>query len=295
MQQLRSRSRRSTVEGVRLRRFLISALASFVLLTPLGGSALAEDADCSRNLNDAKPGAVLEPPVALTPSPQSTQRQLNFGEDRKPKILRQLRFTSDRALPPRMTPNEINFEALISRTGDSLESTDFPDPTFTEPRISADRKAITFSACLDPNGIAAGKYVGTVTVSGPAGLSGASLNLTVTAKNGGLFWWGISITLLITFVLLLFKDAAVSFKSPDGNWWAALKEPLRDLRWWGATAIGLGGAFGVLYGAYANDPAWGASGVGAVIALIGSAFAAIGGKSIASAFGKQITGGGKSG
>lgn len=274
---------------------MIAPLGSLVLLTLLCGSALADNAECLRKLNDAKPGVVLEPPVALTPSWQSAQRQLNFGEDRQPKVLRQLRFTSDRALPPSVTPDEINFEALISRTGDALESTDFPDPTFTEPRISADRKTIAFSACLDPNGISAGKYVGTVTVSGPAGLSGASVNLTVTAKNGELFWWGVSITLLITFALLLFKDAAASFKSPDGSWWAALREPLGDLRWWGATVIGLGAAFGALYGIYANDPAWGASGVGAVIALIGSAFAAIGGKSIASAFGKQIEGGGKTG
>lgn len=229
----------------------------------------------------------LKTPVALTPVAQSAQRQLNFGADRDPKLLRELRFTADRRLPASVTPRKINFEALISRTGDTLESTDFPDPTFTEPHIAADRKAITFSACLDPDGIAAGKYVGTITVGGPAGLSGGSVNLTVTAKNDGLFWTGAVITMLIAFVLLLVKDAAVSFKSPDGNWWQALRVPLTDLRWWGAAAIGLGGAFGALYGIYANDPAWGASGVAAVIALIGSGFAAIGGKSIASGFAKQ--------
>jgi hypothetical protein len=226
-------------------------------------------------------------PVALTPVAQSAQRQVNFGADREPKLLRELRFTADRRLPHSITPRELNFEALISRTGDTLESTDFPDPAFTEPRISTDRKSVTFSACLRPEGIAAGKYVGTITIGGPAGLSGGSVNLTVTAKNDSLFWSGAVIAMLIAFLLLLFKDAAVSFKSPYGNWLQALGEPLRDLRWWGATAIGLGTAFGALYGIYANDPAWGASGIAAVIALIGAGFAAIGGKSIASAFAKQ--------
>jgi hypothetical protein len=212
---------------------------------------------------------------------------VNFGTDREEKFVRNIRLTLNRPLPKDVTPKQINFEALISRSGDSLESIDLSDPTFTEPWFGSERKAIAFTACLNPEGIASGKYVGAITVSGPPGLSASSVNLTVTAKNGCLFWIGAALSLVIAFLLLLFKDAAAVFKT---NWCEALAMPLKDLRWWGATALGVGGAFGTLYGIYANDPSWGASGIGAVVALIGSGFAAIGGKSIASAFAKPSDG-----
>jgi len=267
---------------------LAAALASLLVLlfALLPSSAPAAGPECKRRLNDATSGERLKPPVTSTPNAQSAQRQVNFGTDREVKPVRNIRLTLNRRLPDRVTPDQINFEALISRSGDSLESIDFPDPTFTDPWFGAERKAIAFTVCLDPEGVAAGKYVGAITVSGPPGLTATSVNLTVTAKNGCLFWIGAAIALVVAFLLLLFKDAAAAFK---GNWCEALTTPLKDLRWWGASALGLGAAFGTLYAIYANDPSWGASGVGAVIALIGSSFAAIGGKSIASAFAKPAT------
>ncbi len=266
--------------------FPLALLVAGLVASP----AQAQLPECTRKLNDAQPGAALKPPVTLTPTAQSAQKQLNFGTDRNPKLIRDIRLTANRPLPEDVTPAQINFEALISRSSDTLESTDFPDPTFTQPRISADRKALSFSVCLDPHGIAAGKYVGTITASGPAGLSATSVNLTVTAKNGSLFKEGIVAAIVLCFVLLLFKDAVAWFKQPGDSWLKALKEPLKDMRWWAATAIGLGAAFGTLYAGYANDPAWGANGLGAVIALVGSAVAGIGGKSIVSAFAKPSSG-----
>jgi hypothetical protein len=240
---------------------------------------------CGRALSAAS-GRRLTPVVALTPNAQSAQRQENFGTSRGTKYLRDVRFTAEPPLPKTLTPAQLNFEALISRTGDNLESTDFPDPTFTQPRISEDRKSVTFTICLNATGIDAGKYVGSVTAAGPPGLAPGTINLTVNAKEGSLFLIGAIVTFVLCLLLLLAKDAAAHFKKPGDNWWEALRLPLVDLRWWGATLVALGAAFGALYLAYANDPVWGANGLGAVIALIGSGVTAIGGKSVLSAFAK---------
>jgi hypothetical protein len=257
-----------------------TCMTLIMLTAPTAGAAT----DCSRRLNDAAKGSTLDPPVTLTPTPQSAQRQLNFDTDRDPKTIRGLTVTADRALPAEFTPEQVNYDALIARTGDSLESTDFPDPTFTNPRISPDQKSMTFDVCLDPRGIPAGKYVGSVGVSGPVGLGAASINLSVNAKNDGLFWVGLIMALGISFALLLLKDAAAVFPPTGGRWSKVLLVPLKDLRWWAATLIALGSAFGILYAAYANDPAWGATGLTAVASLVGSAFAAIGGQSILTSF-----------
>jgi hypothetical protein len=47
--------------------------------------------------------------------------------------------------------------------------------------------------------------------------------------------------------------------------------------------VALGAAFGTLYAVYADNPAWGSGGFSDVAALIGAAFAAIGGQTIISA------------
>ncbi|HEY5053950.1 MAG TPA: hypothetical protein VII45_11135 [Solirubrobacterales bacterium] len=256
------------------------AVAFLSLATP----AAEASETCSRGLNDAKPGAALDPPIALTPTTQSAQRQVNFGADRDQKLIRDLTVSTNKPLPPSLTADQLNFEALLSRSGESLESTDFPDPGFTEPKISPDRKSIEFSVCLDPDGISPGKYVGAITVAGPAGLSATSINVTVTAKEEGLFWVGLSVSLAVAFCLLVLKDAATAFDAQGKKWGKALLVPLKDLRWWGATFVTLGAAFGALYAIYNNDPTWGATGFASISALVGSAFAAIGGHSIVTSF-----------
>lgn len=262
----------------------IGLMSCVVLLAFPASPARAATARCDRVLGDAKAGATLDPPIALTATPQSAQKQLNFDTDRDPKIVRNVAISSDRPLPASLTSDQINYDAVLSRSGDTLESTDFSDPTFTDPKISPDRRTITFSICLNPKGISAGKYVGAIGVSGPAGLGATSINLTVSAKDGHLFRIGLCGALAVAFALLLLKDAAIAFPNKNNNWGQALLVPLRDLRWWAATAIALGSAFGILYAAYANDPAWGATGLAAAASLVGSAFAAIGGQSILTSF-----------
>lgn len=275
-------------------RACLTAALSFVVLAALSVPnvlAKEKEVECSRSVNEVKPAPPLKSAVTLTPNAQSAQRQVNFGPDRDTKYVRNIRLSAEPPLPKRITPEQIGFEALISRTGDTLESTDFSEPTFTSPRILEEGKAVVFTICLDPDdGIEAGKYVGTINVGGPPGLGPAAVNLTVTAKNGCLFWVGGIAALLLCLVLLLFKDAISHFKKPGDNWLEALKQPVTDMRWWPATLIALGAAFGTLYAAYANDPSWGANGFGAIVTLIGTAIAAIGGKSVLSAFAKPSEG-----
>lgn len=261
-------------------RVLPAALLTAVALALLAPFASAASVECVRNFDDAKGGKRLKPPIALAPAAGTAQRQLNFGTNRGEKVMRRLVLTASKPLPKQLRPEQIAFEALLSRSGESLESTDFADPTFTMPKISADRRTVVFSACFDGSGISAGKYVGAINVSGPVGLGAASINVTVNAKDSELFTFGLVAAILIAFVLLLVKDAAAALPDKDGKWRQAWLVPLGDPRWWVMTLAALGAAFGSLYTVYEADPSWGATGLGSVWALIGSGFAAIGGQSV---------------
>ena len=268
------------------RRLCIAACALVLagIASSLSAAETAPTPTCPRQVNDGHPGAKVDPPITLTPTPQSAQRQVNFDTDRSPMTVPRLVVTADGALGPDVTPDKLSYDAILSRTGDTLESASFPTPTFTDPQIRADRKTIIFSACLNPATARAGKYVGSLELSGPDGISAASINLTVNLKDGHVFWYGLVFALIMSFLLLLLKDAAAAYPGKNNNWGQALLVPITDLRWWAATLIALGGAFGVLYAAFANDPAWGATGLAAASALVGSAFAAIGGQSILTSF-----------
>jgi hypothetical protein len=268
----------------------VAAVALLVQWSPYDAYAHAHAkamamAICPRKTNDARRGVAVRPPIRLTATSQSAQKLLNFGTDRKSKVLRNITLTADRPLPARLTPGQINFDAVLTRTGNTLESQQFPDPTFSNPRISLDRRSMSFSACLSPDGIAAGKYVGLVTVSGPAGLGVASVNLTVNAKDGGLFMIGVIVAIVAAFGLLVVKDASLA-KTDATGWGQAMLAPVKDPRWWVTTVATCAAAFGALYTIYANDPAWGAGGWAAVSSLIGAGLSAIGAHSIVTAFQK---------
>src|SRR5262249_1443935 len=127
-------------------------------------------ADCTRQVNDVTDfGSPLADPIVLSPDKDSEQRLKNFDGNRGTKVFRDIRLASDKRLPSDLTSSRLNFDALIERASDTLESVDFPDPTFTQPRISSDRKHISFDICLNAKGVSPGKYVGNVTVSGPDG------------------------------------------------------------------------------------------------------------------------------
>jgi hypothetical protein len=181
--------------------------ASFALLAQWPAPAAFAKTKCPRKANDAQRGMLVTPPIKLTPSQQSTQKLVNFGEHRNRKTLGHLTVITDQPLPNGVTPAQISYDVVLSRTGDTLETEDFRDPTFSDPTIAPDRRSITFSVCLNPSGVAAGKYVGAITVSGPPGLGTASLNLTLNAKSQD-FLLKAGVALLAAFLLLLVKDAA---------------------------------------------------------------------------------------
>jgi hypothetical protein len=245
-----------------------------------------EAKECPYKTNTAKLGPPLKPPVELTPTQQSAQKLVNFGTSRTYKVVKHLTFTSNKPLPASLKPEQINYEAVLSRTGNTLETAEFPEPTFGGAYISHDRRSISFSACLNPAGISPGKYVGFITVSGPEGLGSASINLTVNAKDGTLFIVSGIVALLGAFVLLVLKDAATA-KTESSQWSAAFLVPISSPMWWGATVLTLAAAFGTLYNIYANDPAWGASGFAGLISLVGAATAAVGGHAIIMTLGSK--------
>jgi len=270
----------------RMKWLAIGLLGCASLLLPgAAAGATTSGNPCPRHLDDGTIGAPVSPPIALTAAPGSTQRIINFGTGRATKIVKRLVFTADKPLPDLLNPQELNLDALISRAGDTLESTDFPDPTFSQPRISEDRQSITFAVCLSPGSIPPGKYVGGVTLSGPPGLGASSVSLTINAKVATLFYGGALAALLGALALLVLKDAA-AFKNKEANknthWPEAFKHPLKDPLWWATTLVALITAFGTLYAVYAANPAWGAGGFSDTAALIGAAFAAIGGHTIIS-------------
>lgn len=253
-----------------------------VALAVPAAAAAKGSGDCPRKSNDAHGGGEVKPAIQLSPTQQSAQRQLNFDTGRDPKRITHITVTADKPLPSDVTADKINFDAVLNRTGDTLESKEFPDPTYTSPTFSADRKSLSFTACLNPDGIAAGKYVGSITVSGPTGLGAASVNLTVNAKSGTSFWLGVGIGALVAFVLLLVKDAA-RLKAGKPKF-ADLLLPFGDPIWWVTTLGALAVAFGAVIAIYTNDPAWGAGGWTATANLVGAVLSAVGAQSIVTAF-----------
>jgi hypothetical protein len=269
-------------------------LAPLVCLLGLGALNLvftptvsAADEHCPqvRQVDDGTAANALTPPIVLTPETGSAQRIVNFGTSRAPKPVTKLRFVTDKPLPASVTPEQLNFDAFLSRAGDTLDSTDFPDPRFSAPRISQDRQSITFTACLDPGSIPPGKYVGSITLSGPPGLSAASVALTVNAKTQTWFGIGAGLSLLAAFVLLVLKDAAAFRRKSTTNppdWAHSFLHPIADPIWWATTVVALAAAFGTLWAVYASNPAWGSGGFSDASALIGATFAAVGGHTIIS-------------
>jgi hypothetical protein len=241
-------------------------LAIFAVTASLGlPVGAAQAAECPRHVDDVQgESRPLEQPIVLTPAGDSQQRLKNFGSKRGTMIVKKIRIDSDKPLPRTVTPDRLNLEAFIQRTGDKLASVDFPDPTFTQPRISQDRRHFTFDACINADGMGAGKYDGTITVSGPAGLGEARVLVTSNLKADPFVWFGGSL------VAILFAAGALYLK-PGGT---------RNRTWWLKTVGALAVSIAAVVAVYVDDPSWGADPWSAVIALFGTAFASIGGRKL---------------
>lgn len=220
-------------------------------------------------MNDVEDfGPALAEPAVLSPEKGSEQRLKNFDGNRGTKEFRNVRLVSDKRLPDTLTSARIGFSALVERAGDKLESVDFPDPTFTEPRISSDRRHIVFNICLNASGVSPGKYVGNVTVAGPEGLGEGRVGITANLKARWVVWALLTaVAIVLSFLAMYFKDWTKDSSSITKGWW---------FKTVGTLVV----TFGLLAGVYINDPTWGASYFEAGVALIGTALASVGGRKL---------------
>jgi hypothetical protein len=238
--------------------------------------------------------------LSLTADPQSANKVVNLGADREPEEVT-LRVNAAPRVPPKYGQRlEVVAEPFVnsSETGDTNS---FEEPKFSHLHVSGNRKRITFTMCIDaPNDLPAGKYVSTVLVEGPAPVEAAVMTVTVNGKDGGGFLVAAGIAALLAFGVLLYKGAgekrALSIvkaqTKPEGEqrekatlkaeaWWRSLWSCLKDLGWWVPTLAAIASAFGLLYAAYAANPAWGEGGLAInAIALAGTGLAAVGAKAV---------------
>lgn len=239
------------------------------------------------------PDRPIRPEIGLSPAEGSAQHVRNIDADREPEVIRNIRLETSRPLRD-LKPDQLEIYAdPLIRTGDeALETVTFPEPRFIGPRFVAGQQRIHFGVCLDPRGLPAGRYTGLVNISGPPGIAGTTVAITANAKDAKSFWRGAIVALLAALVTLLFRGAAdkrlelragpteAQPNPPWPKWRKGLGAAMGDGQFLFTSIIALATAFGALYAAYSNDPAWGASGLTEIFSLVVTAFAAVGGQSL---------------
>ena len=141
--------------------------------------------------------------------------------------------------------------------------------------IKRNRTLITFTACLDSEGLGAGSYAGQIGISGPRKLQPASVAVVANLRDGKLFRRGLILALVAALVLMIYGH--VKKIRGQKTWWRAFWDNTRpDDGFWVESAIGLVAA-GLAAGAvYAQDPAWGDDAFPSLVALGGTTLAAAG-------------------
>jgi hypothetical protein len=236
-----------------------------VVATP--AVAAAAEPECTRRAGEFTPAPALKTPVALTLDPDA--QVVNFGGGRDQQEV-DVVANMKPALPQSITPEQIDIDVprRLRRVGDALTTVSARRPTFSLPRLNPARTRMAFVACVPGEGLEAGSYVGLVTIEGPEGVGPASLALTANAKDGGLFWLGSLVALVVAAILLVYKETQkTTTKWTPGFWLLEF-------------AIPLAVAFGAMYTAYSQTAAWGSDGIASVITLVGTAFAAAGLRSL---------------
>jgi len=240
----------------------------FAIAAAAAAPAPAKGVECTRASGDSgRLGPALASPIKLTPD--RAGETLNFGSTRGTRD-RDILVTADKPLPASITPDQIvlDLPRRFERAGEEYETAYLDRPTFTEPVISASRREISFSLCVNADGAKAGSYVGALRIGGPEGLERAVVQVTsnVRAKYW-VFSLGLLAALAIAIGLLIFRRVKDNDKTVD-------REFLFQ------SIIPLGAATIAMIIVYANDPAWGAEPVPAFIALGGTALGAAGLKSL---------------
>ena len=223
--------------------------------------------DCTRRAGEFTPAPAIKTPIALTPDPDA--QVVNFGGGRDQHEV-DVVVNMKPALPQSVTPEQIDIDVprRLRRVGDTLTTVSARRPTFTVPRFNPARSRMAFVACVPGEGLDAGSYAGLVTIEGPEGVGPTNFALTANAKDGLLFWVGSLVALVFAAILLLYKETQkTTEKWTTGFWLLEFFVPL-------------GLAFGAMYTAYSQSTSWGSDGIASVIALVGTAFAAAGLRSL---------------
>jgi len=249
----------------------VFASSAAVLLCALPPAAAAAER-CPRPFHHADRTRALRAPIAL--SRDGAVRIISFGRKRGLQTT-DVVFRTSRPLPARIKPGNLGLDLTrkLVRQGDKLVTVAGIEPTFRGPQIAHSRRQLTFTVCVDGDGLAAGRYTGTVEAFGPRGLGTAQAAVSVAVKNATLFGAGVVLALLVAAAAIWLKerDARRRARRRESMWRVVLLGYVAPL------AAGLAAAYGV----YAKTPAWGADEGAAIIGLVTTALTAIGVRSIA--------------
>lgn len=255
-------------------------LAIFTVAAP----PMAQADSCPVPANKpASPGKKFKKKITI--EPESSAELLNFGGNGGTKSFFVV-LSASKPLPGGFTGKQLELDSprRPTRVSSTFDTETLPMPRFSHPQIIEHRKKIRFRVCIDASDADAGVYTNEITVSGPPGLSSASVVATANVKvRSGAFLTFVAAVLIMAFLLLLFKAAKES-KKKKKEWKKALRRTITDPTFVVSTVVALFAALFAMHELYDQDPAWGADIWSNLPALGGAAFAAAGVGSVISAF-----------
>lgn len=251
-------------------------------------SSSASPARCDppRNPGSRARGRIPEGKIVLTPV--SKEITWAFDGDRNRIALPVVITASPRLTGVNPAAIQVETQSLLRTDNHRL----FPNGVaFSQPRISRNGERITFEVCLDAEHATAGKYVGTVFVSGgPVNVAGTTFDLVVTTRSPT--WFGLGLVLMFgaIVVVLTLKGVSDYQRSIDGTtksfeWRAAFTY---IWQWDGgrlvSSIVGLGTALIVGLRVYNTDRVWGDDAYQDSVALIVAAITAVGAQGVFDGF-----------
>lgn len=262
-----------------VKRIVSMVMLSLALLVALNSApAQADSSPCSIPVNQqAKDGPAVKPPVELEVASQSDSI-LNFADGRGEKTDFIVLKASD-PLSKGVTPDQFELDTLtpLRRIGeDSLESTRLKQPMRSDVRIFDHGNRVAFTLCVSANGGEPGTFNGQYLLSGPTGVSSATVTQTAQLKAtlGQFLPWLIGV-LLVTAVIMAIKLVS---RSDDK------KAKMGQVAIAVVSVVAAGIAMVLVYN---GDQTWGTNTLASAAALLATGFTAAGiGSGSSTAIGK---------
>lgn len=309
--------RRSTqASAARCLAVVASLMMLCSLLPAVTRAAGGDERSCTYKTSQSPNSKPVNPTAKL--SPDLPTQFVNFGGGRGWKFV-DVVLNATPALPASVGAGDIRLEVLrrFTRISPTLPTRYAPTPAFTPPVISPGRDRITFTICLDGDGLAPGMYAGNVLVEGLTGLAPANVGVTENLKDSGLALRLACASLVAALAFLVLRGAAErQAKAADKHAQALTStanaqqetkdmardqapppkehlrnyflEVLRDLNWWLTAFVSLGVAAGSIIALYSANPVWGADLWASVAAIVSPTFAAVGVQSVITSLGKSV-------